>query len=428
VAAPVGFDGSIVTYAGYCCSGRTEADRITQILTAPVGPGLEFTASQISSSGINPLFSIIGADYDIGTSTIDITNFSRSATLSSGSFNGPVLTFSGLSSPITGFTINRDSTFTPPQITTDANQIILNMSGAEVTTSSRLLLDVSFAALPPPPPPSTFADVISNSVSVSLLPGNQAIEGKFTPKLGLSLKQAAELGGYDHFNWLNIITADTLVSTGLGLVCGDLTDQQGKCPTIPYVDPALGGYKNQVTDCADITGAPCTFPVADSLPWFWDEQEFYDPSNLVSAHVFGNSLLFLDAPSTGLGFNVSFKTSLVGVRSDGTGDILSFPGTYFEWESVGSLFGPDSIELRLNLDISRANGTLRFGGFLAPGEFTADELELFTRLGIGIRGVPEPSSISLLGLALLLTAFWMSPSSQRQGLARRVAIASMKGS
>ncbi len=208
------------------------------------------------------------------------------------------------------------------------------------------------------------------------------IRATFTPKFGLTLQQAAQRAGYDHFNRLNVVTAD-VSATFCPLLGADLVDVLGTCPTAPYIDPPHGGYLYQATDYSNLNSTICVPPVADNLDWYLDE-EFAEtfvrgrPTQLerYSAPLNGTltSLHFLDSPSTSLGGDVQFRTSLVGVKSGGRGEIVAFNGTQSDWRVVGTLFGPDVIERRSTLNPDLGSGIAQFERFVQAGSFSQEEL------------------------------------------------------
>lgn len=138
---------SQVTGAGYCCTAPSESDRVTNLLTATVGPGIEFPAGSFESTG-GQLETVL-ANIDVGATTLDIS-YTASATATPGTFNGFVFTFEG-APEITGVSADPSSTYSP-ELSFNGNTIFVNEAGLELTPASRVLINVSAV-----PEPATFA-------------------------------------------------------------------------------------------------------------------------------------------------------------------------------------------------------------------------------------------------------------------------------
>ena len=282
-------------------------------------------------------------------------------------------------------------------------------------------------------PAHSFEEVVSNSVKTMLVTRKFDVNGEeraglfleadFKPNFDFTLEQAAQLGGYDHFNWLSVVTKDPLLEnpgpgpfpecTSLTRDSFDcLTDVHGNLPRPPYFDPVRGGYKYQTVDF----GHP--FPVRDDLPWYLDEQFTKDgkrvtPGSGLKTVLVANTLdsnggssadtlQFFAAP-TG---PIEFLTELVGVFPDGSGQLLNEPNTIFRWK----VSGDGMIKVLDNFDPSIVpDATPQILGFITLADFTSDELNLLTQEGISIRGVPEPHTFLLLasGLAFLFGTRWI---------------------
>lgn len=268
----------------------------------------------------------------------------------------------------------------------------------------------------------------------------------FQPGCGLSLKQAAQLGGYDHFNWVQVITEhDALAACkaadpiwpsyfALSPLCyhaRGLVTSSSTFPITPFFDVPPGGFQYQVDVCSSTAPfSRCNFPVEDNLPWYWDEQY-----SITYHHIPGlsisqaqqaacggngaancNELSFQDKPSCWLIDNlvpctIRFTTTLVGVRSDGTGDALNFAvcqtgeslnctkyvGTGFDWHVFGYSKTSDGRLQNLQPD---PDTEVFFDGFKQPGVegFSQAELEVFAKNGIHIRddkGITTPVIIDI---------------------------------
>jgi hypothetical protein len=249
----------------------------------------------------------------------------------------------------------------------------------------------------------TFAELVQNSVTVQTTSNTSEIQATFRPNCA-DLQRAAQIGGYHHFNWLQIVTKDLALPF---FAIPDLLVPTGSpippflgIPTVPFIDPPHGGYFYQVRDCITSLRILCTFPVEDSLDWYDDEQ--YTNSYLIGhptqleLDTSPNTLSYFDAPSVPLGLEADYETSLVGVRSDGSGDRLNFEGTRFAWKVVGNI--SNVIERRSNFDPMLGSGTVQSLGFVPPDSETQPVLELLAKRGISIRtttGVVKPVIIDI---------------------------------
>ena len=93
----------------------------------------------------------------------------------------------------------------------------------------------------------------------------------------ITVQNAAQQLGYDHFNWLQIITSDLQLQAcaankTLAGCSSDFTSS-GSVPAIPTVDPPLGGYAYELCPSAETATDQCrsTFPAQDYWPMYWDE-------------------------------------------------------------------------------------------------------------------------------------------------------------
>ncbi len=229
--------------------------------------------------------------------------------------------------------------------------------------------------------------VIKNAVTFDSSANGKGIVGSFDPSLGLPI--AATLGGYDHFNWVQVITRWP------GFFCAS------PLVTAPFLDPVLGG---------------CTIPDlnADALPFYWDEGPgSFDPGYTMLENIENNVLLFVDYPHNsfiipGLN-NMEFFTYLAGVNSDGSYDLLTMP--YYWLSNVSPLIeggGSGPPQVTRNIDPNLSGEGSVFGG--REGNFndiSQEQLILLRDSGARnvdhlIAPVPLPSSGTALLLCLLL--------------------------
>jgi hypothetical protein len=138
-----GLTGSQVTAASYCCSAPTEANRVTNTVTATVGPGVEFPQGAFTPIGGGPETAPV--TIDIGSSTIQLS-YSAGGTTQPGGFNGFAFTFAGAPA-ITGVSIDPTSTYRP-MVTFDQNTVFVNEAGLTLTPTSTALVNIT--AVPEP--------------------------------------------------------------------------------------------------------------------------------------------------------------------------------------------------------------------------------------------------------------------------------------
>jgi hypothetical protein len=134
--------GSQVTAAAYCCSTPTEADRVTNSLTATVGPGIEFLPGSFTSTTGAVIAPVT---IDIGGSTLQISYTTGGAT-APGGFNGFAFSFAG-APVITGATVDPISTYNPV-VTFNQNTVFVNEAGLTLPENASVLVNIS--AVPEP--------------------------------------------------------------------------------------------------------------------------------------------------------------------------------------------------------------------------------------------------------------------------------------
>lgn len=256
----------------------------------------------------------------------------------------------------------------------------------------------------------------------------------FRPNLGVSLDDAAAFLGYDHFNWLQIVTEDTAADalSDDALVEAGTGDRFGNPIRAPFVDPYSGGYGGLaclrgIIDCSPMPArADFTFPpFRDELPGFLDEQytddgilatvdnglltKLQEFSRDLDSNGANETLLFSDQPWTSTGESIRFETYLIGVFGDGNtdklGEILDLSGLNFTWEFHGDEEGGVVSVLEDGGITAATGGKITFNGFIAPGSITEQRLHLFNSLGISVKSpspVPIPPSLWLCGTSTLI--------------------------
>jgi hypothetical protein len=194
----------------------------------------------------------------------------------------------------------------------------------------------------------------------------------------VDMQDAAQKIGFDHFNYLQIILTDAQLqacAANMSLPgCASDATITGKVPTLPSVDPPLGGYAYESSACP---GPNCqsSFPTQDFWPMYWDEYLspvpntlFYTPDpgapEYLTQYRQGNRLAsegaisvapslsrgfsFSDVPTTNFvvpgttsqNESINFVTALVGITGT-CNQLIStncafqiFPGTTFKWTST----------------------------------------------------------------------------------------------
>jgi len=228
-----------------------------------------------------------------------------------------------------------------------------------------------------------------------------AITGTYIPPYGVldrmcgydryydqaTLKQAAYLLGYKHFNWLQVVIRNPPGLT-FKTASGD------PLPNAPFVDPLPGGFD---------------YLWADDLLYYWDESEKpwysllpYSPENQLSYNTrdsFPSALVFWDQPvrvAYPPGDFSRFATHLVGVKSDINWSLLAtqfWSSDYTYSHGGGVLRGtpedyPEATGGVFDLqDVSINNLPDSYKRFLVS--LGADNISVDSP-------VPEPSALSLL--------------------------------
>ncbi len=295
----------------------------------------------------------------------------------SGGFNGSGvwkfsdLDWSGKPLPIKSFNLSTNiGGLGNSRVSLLKNSVSLDMSN---TGGGNVFFDLALQ-------PATFQDIIAGAVHTDFS-HSPTMEAFFKPNFLLSLDDAAALGGFTHFQWLQVVTQ---------------TPYPLGAAKAPYPDPPLGGQPLQW---------------ADNLRFYWDESAptgpvaGWHPGYLLKSNETTDTLLFSDLAQKPFkpGEQQDFLTSLVGVKPDGKPEFLD----QFTWSTNfnpitghGGVFPSDR-----NLDLP-TEGT---GGiFNVKEHVTIDELSpsikhLLIELGATNipRDVPEPNTLLLFCFSLL---------------------------
>ena len=278
--------------------------------------------------------------------------------------------------------------------------------------------------------PPTFEDIVRGSVSAY---ADRGMHATFQPNFGFGLEEAARLGNFDHFNWVQFVEEDSLLQDLSHPLHGQHSQglQTMNGPSVVrFVDPAPGGFYYMT----ELAGAPGRFPVADRNVAYYDEEYnfpdgfFGDPPLLIPPDFVGggplswrlaelgdntrdenlavpglDTLKFTDRPS---GADYVFLTCLAGIGGQVGLRILNRGGleTCFRWKYTWSR---EQAEILGYLLASGENpyslGTTTFLGFVPDDGFSPDELDMMSQLEVASRSgqVDAPGTSLLLPLALV---------------------------
>jgi len=163
-----------------------------------------------------------------------------------------------------------------------------------------------------------YMKLVSGSVGVDLPPD----EGKIVTSVGidsygLTLQQAAALGGYDHFNWLSTITGYSYYGQEEPCISIGPLSIQIRCTGF---DPQLGG-------AFGVAGADNYDPYWNEVNCFFclSSQYYGYTYNNGDNQIISNQDVFADSPNLDdRGWTAYFNTQLIGVKANHTEyDILS---------------------------------------------------------------------------------------------------------
>jgi hypothetical protein len=182
---------------------------------------------------------------------------------------------------------------------------------ATVTPDFNAIINGAVHAFPSGPNSSTNQPTVMNAT--------------FTPNFGLSLDQAAKLGGFIGFNWQQSITAwpspSTLYPFGTNINPNNPT---GLTAPPKFLDPVPGGYTSTGHDISYpfFYTANVDLPKTNNTLFFSDQP--FEPC------LFGGSGAGCGGKVAPLGSVMAFETDLVGVLPGG----LGVPLYEFDWIST----------------------------------------------------------------------------------------------
>lgn len=297
---------------------------------------------------------------------------------------------------------------------------------------------------------TNFEDSVRGAVKAS---AGRGMVATFRPKCGFNLEEAARLGGFDHFNWVQFVERDSVLqdpSDPHHSFHRQALQTMSGPSSVRFLDPAPGGFYYMT----ELAGSPGRFPIADRKAGYWDEEYnylpgFFDHSSVPPHYYFVgrgplswqsaelgentrdedplvpglDTLRFNDAPS---GADYEFLTCLAGIGGTVGLKILNSGGldACFRWKYTRSL-GP--VELLGYLLAPEENpyslGTTTFEGFVQEDGFSPAELDMISQLEAASRpsGVSAPPTSLLLPLALaVLAATRVRRRSVMPGVATRV--------
>ena len=173
-----GFESTQVSVAVY---GPSTVNRVSNILTATVGPGIEFTNTAMQASGL-PGYIIAPVNIDVSGTQITLS-YTSSITIGTGQFIGYIFNFSSVNPlpTITGLSLNSASNVVPTGLSFGPDSIQLNVAGLAITPQSKIVLDMNVI----PVDSSEFNGVWEGSgmqnnaswtIKVSIAPGLYSIE------------------------------------------------------------------------------------------------------------------------------------------------------------------------------------------------------------------------------------------------------------
>jgi hypothetical protein len=204
--------GSFVVLPAYADSNPIYAGTYTSN-TANNAANYVVTASSVVGSGLDTLYGgAVPTRYTFNMKGAVVpyfydANFSGSGTVNLPGLTLPVQLQGGIAAPLTG-----------------ADNIVhYTLSWNSVYPSPNIFGNVAFKDVP-------YGSVIAGGIKLTTPLSNTAIQVTFTPNYGLSLADAAGVGGFSGFNWVQQIVVDPY----------PLATNNGTVLSTPYFDPPVG--------------------------------------------------------------------------------------------------------------------------------------------------------------------------------------------
>ncbi len=254
-----------------------------------------------------------------------------------------------------------------------------------------------------------FSDIIENAVSEkSVSNGLIGKELEFKPKFGLSLAEAAEIGGYDHFNWFQLAIDPVPVLPGAPTVIVD--------PLIPggreyeqWVDTIHNNFDLGTREVAESILLE-HWGHLDDLPYYFNESGPVD-SNHLDSHILptgdiqtSDRLRYADYPEVPPGSSRRFITVLAGIHPDAPGQ---WDGLYYhEWETNATkidfdMSNPqDYVAFRNLMQDPSTGGITTIGSGFDISILPLSVKHLLAQSGAANVNIPEPSTAILALLAI----------------------------
>jgi hypothetical protein len=283
-----------------------------------------FVSDQLFTESSMGSFSYSGTSTSVSLS--DLTSFQFAQTPSFTFLGSPLAsTFTYSKSDLTSFSF---------KLAGGASTLSLNTNG--ILGSDPGFLPEAFRASPPRTGQTliqglaltqgkvTLFPQIINKDSLTVIPdfsgpGSIGAQISIPSTFGLSLQQVTQLGGYDHFNWLQTITGFSFNGKPMTSIAPFGISALGR--SVGF-DPLLGGNFGSIDD---------------NYPPYWNEVNCPLCESKYYVFTGENQTVFRDAPNLiQAGWSADFETELIGVRPDHSYDILSDtlqdPGLTFRWE------------------------------------------------------------------------------------------------